>query len=99
MYARVTTLESSPERMDTAIRHVRENIVPQLQEMDGFRGFIGLGDRKSGKIMGVVLWESGEALRATEQSAAGLRRAAAEVSGGAIRGVEHYEVAIFEGLD
>jgi hypothetical protein len=55
MYARVTTLESSPERMDDAIRHVQEQLIPQLRQIDGFKGFIALGDRQSGKTLGVVL--------------------------------------------
>ena len=26
--------------------------------MDGFEGFIALGDRRSGKLLGVALWEN-----------------------------------------
>jgi hypothetical protein len=33
--------------------------------MDGFKGFVALGDRQSGKLLGVAFWESEEALRAT----------------------------------
>ena len=49
MYARVTTLEGSPDKMDDATRHVQEQTLPQLQQMDGFKGFVTLADRQSGK--------------------------------------------------
>jgi len=96
MYARVTTLEAPPERMDEATRHVREQVVPQLQQMDGFKGFVALGDSQSGKLLGVAFWESEEALRATEEAVAGVRSGAAEAAGGSVAGVEQYEVHVFE---
>lgn len=68
MYARVTTIEGSPDRMDDAKRHTQEQTLPQLQKMDGFKGFVALGDRHSGKLLGVAFWESEEALRAAENN-------------------------------
>jgi heme-degrading monooxygenase HmoA len=96
MHARVTTLEGSPERFEEGTRHVRERVLPQLQQMDGFKGFIALGDRRSGKLLGVALWESEEALRATEEAVSRVRSGAAEAAGGAVAGVEEYEVTVFE---
>ncbi len=96
MYARVTTLEGPPDRMDDAARHVQEQVVPQLQQMDGFKGFVALGDRQRGKLLGVAFWESEEALRATEEAVSGIRSGAAEATGGSVSGVEQYEVHVFE---
>src|SRR3712207_4622800 len=96
MYARVTTLEGPPDKMDEATRHVREQVLPQLQQMDGFKGFLALGDSQSGKLLGVALWESEEGLRATEETVSGLRSGAAEATGGSVAGVEQYEVHVFE---
>jgi heme-degrading monooxygenase HmoA len=96
MYARVTTLESPPDKIDDATRHVREQVLPQLQQMDGFKGFVALGDRQSGKLLGVAFWESEEVLRATEEAVAGVRSGAAEAAGGSVAGVEQYEVHVFE---
>ncbi len=70
MYARVTTLEVPPERTDEALRHVREQLIPKLQQHDGYKGFIVLGDRHSGKLRGLVLWENEEAFRASISAAA-----------------------------
>ena len=67
MYARLTTIEGAPEKMDDAARHAREQTLSQLQQMDGFRGFVALGDRQSGKLLGLAFWESEEALQATRE--------------------------------
>ena len=96
MYARVTTLEGTPDKMDDATRHVREQTLPQLQQMDGFKGFVALGDRQSGKLLGVAFWESEETLQATEEAVSGVRSGVAEAAGGTVAGVEHYEVVVFE---
>src|SRR4028119_47973 len=88
MYARVTTIEGSPGKMDDAKGHVQEQTLPQLQEMEGFEGFVALGDRQSGKVIGVAFWESEEALRATEQALFSVRSGAAEAAGGTLTSVE-----------
>ena len=96
MYARLTTIEGSPDKMDDATRHIQEQTLPQLQQMDGFKGFVALGDRNSGKLLGVAFWESKEALRATEEAVSSVRSGAAEATDGTVAGVEQYEVIVFE---
>ena len=93
---RVTTIEGAPDRMDDAKRPTQEQTLPQLQKMDGFKGFVALGDRQSGKLLGVAFWESEEALRATEQAVSSVRSRAAEASSGTVAGVEQYEVFVYE---
>jgi heme-degrading monooxygenase HmoA len=96
MYARVTTLEVPPERMDDATRHLQEQVLPQLSQMEGFKGFIALGSRQSGKLQGVAFWESEEMLRATDEAVVSVREGAAEASGGTVASVEEFEVSVFE---
>jgi heme-degrading monooxygenase HmoA len=96
MYARVTTLEGPPDKVDDGTRHIREQTLPQLQQMDGFKGFVALTDRQSGKQLAVVFWESEEVLRATEEAVSSMRSGVAEAVGGTVAGVERYEVAVFE---
>ncbi len=96
MHARLTTLEAPPERMDDATRAVQEQVLPQLQQLDGFKGFIALRDRGSGRLRGVALWESEEALRATDEAAARIRGGVAEATGATVASVENYEVVVFE---
>ena len=96
MHARITTMEASPERMDEAAEHVRERMLPQLRQMDGFEGFVALGDRQSGKLLGVAFWASEEAMRASEEGVSSVRSDSAEAVGGTVSGVERYEVAVYE---
>jgi heme-degrading monooxygenase HmoA len=96
MYVRVNTIEGSPDRMDDVTTHIQEQTLPQLQKMEGFEGFVALGDRQSGKLLGVAFWESEEALQATEQALSSVRSGAAEAAGGIVAGVERYEVLVNE---
>ena len=96
MYARVSTLEGPPELMDESLRLAREVVLPQGRLMEGFKGMIALGDRQSGKTLGITFWESEEAMRASEEAANQLRQESAEASEDEIAGVERYEVGLFE---
>jgi hypothetical protein len=97
MHARLTTVEGvPPDKMDDAARHLREQVLPQLQQLDGFEGFIAVRDRENGRLRGLALWESEDALRATEDAAARIRGGVTEATGGTVAGVENYEVVVFE---
>jgi heme-degrading monooxygenase HmoA len=96
MHARVTTLEVTPDRMDDARRHLQERLLPQLSQMEGFKGFVALGSRQSGKVQGVAFWESEEALRATDEAVVPVREGVAEATGGTVTSVEEYEVFVNE---
>jgi len=96
MYARVTTIQGAPGKMDDATGHIQEQTLPQLQKMEGFKGFVALGDRQSGKMLGVSFWESEEALQATEQAVSDVRSGAAGAADGIVASVEEYEVLVNE---
>jgi heme-degrading monooxygenase HmoA len=96
MYARVSTIEGAPDKVDDVTRQTQEQTLPQLQKMEGFEGFVALGDRQSGKMLGVSFWESEEALRATEEAASSVRSEAAGAADGIVAGVEEYEVFVNE---
>jgi heme-degrading monooxygenase HmoA len=82
--------------MDDARRHLQERLLPQLSQMEGFKGFVALGSRQSGKVQGVAFWESEEALRATDEGVAPVREGVAEATGGTVTSVEEYEVFVNE---
>jgi heme-degrading monooxygenase HmoA len=96
VYARVSTLEGPPELMDEGLRQAREVVLPQGRLMDGFKGMIALGDRHSGKTLGITFWESEEAMRASEEAANRLRKESAKAGGDTLASVERYEVGLFE---
>jgi len=78
------------------LRQVREQVLPQAKKDEGFKGMIALGDRQSGKTLGITFWESEEVMRASEEAANRLRSESAEAGGQTIAGVERYEVGIFD---
>ena len=96
MHARMTTMEGSSERLDEGLREIKEDVLPQLQQQDGFKGFIIFDNRQNGKLVGFSLWESEQAMRASEEVGDRTRREAAEVMDDTIAGVERYEVALFD---
>lgn len=96
MFARVSTFEGSPDQLDEGTRYARENVLPSARQDAGWKGVISLVDRNTGKALTITLWDSEQAMRATEQDADKLRSDIASSSRATIKGVERYEVAIFE---
>ena len=82
--------------MDESLSQLQEQFLPQLRQQDGFKRLIALGNRQTGKTLSLSLWESEEALRASEREAARMRGESAETSGETITGVETYEVGLLE---
>ena len=103
MFASVSTYQGPPDQIDEGVRYAQENIVPTLQEVEGFEGVYLLVDRQSGKVLTITLWESEEAMLASEEEADQLRSEhrgrwdqvpSAEAGGQEDAGVEGYEVAL-----
>ena len=92
MFARVSTYEGRPEQLDEMHQEGMEHVLPALEMQDGFSGGLVLADRQSGKVLVVTLWESEQALDATEDASHWLRVFGAESSGGTVSSVERYEV-------
>jgi hypothetical protein len=96
MYAQVTKVEASPVKLDTATHFFRQQVLPQLQQLDGFEGFVALGDRQKGKLLSVVLWKSEEVMQSTRDVVSRIRGGIPHAPGGAVVDVENYEVFILE---
>jgi heme-degrading monooxygenase HmoA len=92
MFARVSTYEGRPEQLDEMHHEGVEHILPALEMQDGYSGGLVLADRQSGKVLALTLWESEQAMDATEEASQWLRIFSAESSGGTICSVERYEV-------
>ena len=57
MYARITTIQISPYRMDEAIGIIQEHVVPAAKQQDGFKGLQMLVDRTTGRSFTITIWE------------------------------------------
>jgi len=92
MFARVSTLQGPPDQLDEGIKALHEQVLPAAKEMRGFKGILGLADRTTGKMVGIMLWESEDALRETEEAAHKLRSDTSSAGGAEIVSVERFEV-------
>ena len=96
VFARITKFEGSPGRLDELRYAIVERVLPAVRRLEGFAGALVLADRQNGNVQVVVLWESEEAMNASDDSAYWFRIYSTEASGERITGVERYEVIFSE---
>jgi quinol monooxygenase YgiN len=96
MVSRVNFLQTQPDRIDDVARVVREVVHPGISEERGYVGYIVLGDRETGKALGVTLWESADSREQSDTKARQIRPRVEETTGGTMRGVERYDVLFFD---
>ena len=94
MFARVSTYQGDPGQIDQGLAYDLENILPKVNQIDGFEGLYYLVDRESGKALSMTLWESEQTMRASEEEANRLRTESAESASATVESVQRYEVAI-----
>lgn len=58
MYARVTTFQIQPDKVDETNRIANESIMPAIKQQAGFKSFFGLQDRTTGKAILITLFET-----------------------------------------
>ncbi len=100
MFARISTIQGSPERLEAGRQYFEERVLPVIETLDGFQGAYFLIDRKSGKTVRISLWETEEALQASAKAVTQVRSEGAEVArdwrdpfpGSPV--VEEFEVAV-----
>lgn len=92
MVSRVAFLEVPPDRIDDVQQVVKDVVDAELRDADGYVGYLVLGDRASGKVLGITLWEDEEKRGMSDAKAAALRPEVEQATGGTMRAVEGYEV-------
>jgi hypothetical protein len=93
MYARSTTIQAQPLSVDIGIAHVRDVVMPALQELDGFVGLSLLVDRQSGTCIATSAWDGLQTMRASAERVARVRDRAAMMFDGSAR-VEEWDIAL-----
>jgi heme-degrading monooxygenase HmoA len=96
VFARITRFEGPPGQVDELRSAIVERTLPAVRRLDGFAGALVLADHQSGKVQVVILWESEQAMSATEDSAYWFRIYSAEAASETVTGVERYEVVFSE---
>ena len=90
-FARIGTWQGTPEELERWIVRAREQVKPSIQKDRGLKAVYWLVDREAGKGLIVTLWESQEAMAASEQARL-LRQTATSAATGASVTTERYEV-------
>jgi heme-degrading monooxygenase HmoA len=94
MFARVRITSGAPEKVDDGIRHFREVVVASYKDVAGFEGAYLLVNRKSGKVVGITLWDTEANMHATAAASHQLRAVGTRVLGGTTPPPEEYEVVV-----
>ena len=92
--ARISTFAGDPSKIDEGLRHAVQDVLPDARSIDGWKGIVMLVDRLTGSERTITLWESREALEASEAAADQLRARAAEEAEQRIVSVERFEVPL-----
>ena len=67
MFARIGTWQGSPEELENWVARAGEEVKPNVQRQPGLGAAYWLVDRVGGKGLTITIWESEEAMHASEQ--------------------------------
>ena len=94
-FVRVNTLNGDVDKLDALTVFMRNSALPLVRNLPGWRALITGVDRQTGRSFVSAVYDSMDALQASESSVAGLRTEAAKIAGASQEGVT---VEIFEGV-
>ena len=73
---------------------MRNDLMPELENIDGYVGISLLVDRESGRCIITAAYETEDAMNAAAEKANQLRSRAAEIFGGTVEKVEPWEIGV-----
>jgi heme-degrading monooxygenase HmoA len=91
MFARIGTWRGTDEELERWIRRSQDGVLPAVRQQPGIAAAYCLLDREGGVGLTVTVWDSEEAMRASEQFRAGTQAGTAAASGAAVT-TARYEV-------
>jgi hypothetical protein len=95
VYARSTTIQAQPSSIEAGVAHLRDAVMPRLQDVDGCVGLSLLVEPQTGRCILTTAWETEETMRASVEQIRPIRdRAADEFGGIGDPMVEEWEIAV-----
>jgi heme-degrading monooxygenase HmoA len=94
VHARSTTIQAQTSSIDDGITYMRDDLMRELENIDGYVGLSLLVDRESGRCIITTAWESEDAMNASAEKAKQLRSQAVERFGGSVEKVEGWEIGV-----
>ncbi len=92
-FVRLVTANGDPEKLDAAIVHIRNHVLPILKAQHGYQATVAAVDRQTGRLSVSTVWETKADEAASESKLAGPRAEAAKIAGA---GPHDVQVEIFE---
>jgi heme-degrading monooxygenase HmoA len=94
VHARSTTFQAQTSSIDGGIAYMRDDLMPELENIDGYVGISLLVDRESGRCIITTAWDTEDAMSASADKAKDLRRQATERFEGEVEKIEEWEIAV-----
>ncbi|HSE10560.1 MAG TPA: hypothetical protein VLB29_17995 [Nocardioidaceae bacterium] len=93
MYARSSTIHAQPGKIDAGIAYFRDDVMPALQQLEGFVGASLIVERDTGRCIVTASYASPEARQANADTVKPLRARAASIMGAESVDVAEWEIA------
>jgi len=90
------TLTDGVTDVDAAAAQLRDEVLPQVKELKGFRGITASADREAGVVGILTLWETEADMKASDAAASQMRENAVKAMGGRLVEVQAYEQVVQE---
>jgi hypothetical protein len=92
----MTRIQIPPDSVDRGIAFFKETVAPAARSAPGNAGAVLLVDRKNGLAIDITLWETTQALNASETIGINSRTQSTAATGATILNVERYEQVIWD---
>jgi len=96
LYVRATRVQIPPDSIEKGIAFFKETVAPMANSTPGNMGQVLLVDRESGKGVGITIWDTPQAMGASEQMGITSRTGSIAATGGQIINVDRMEQVINE---
>ena len=93
MYARTSTIQADPARIDEGIAYVRDQVIPAVTAIEGCVGMSLVVERDSGRCIATAAWTTEDAMRESAEKVRPYRDEAQRLLGAESSEVEVWEVA------
>jgi hypothetical protein len=94
VHARTTSIQAQTSSIDSGIAYMRDELMSELEKIDGYVGISLLVDRDSGRCIITAAYETEDAMRSSADKAKQLRSQAADRFGGNVEKIEEWEIGV-----
>ena len=94
MHARSTNIHGDPARIDEGVAYLRDQVLHDLADAEGWIGMSALTDRETGRVIVATAWADKDAMRATAELVRPTRHRVEHLLGSQHSDVQEWEIAV-----